>query len=147
MKRRYVTNIQQYCSKYRVKGAVVKPSMNAVEQFLFRKNMVFRNGSNPAIKTPEQNYKPELLSRWCRSLYYTELSRYETTWLLSCYICTVFQESWAVNPCLLVVKRKWWVLAQALWSTCSCSCFQYKQLFVFVFSGQIHKICLIMTMD
>lgn len=46
--------MQQYCSKYRVKGAVVKPSVNVAEQFLFRKNIVFRNGSNPAIKTPEQ---------------------------------------------------------------------------------------------
>lgn len=55
--------MQQYCSKYRVKGAVVKPSVNVVEQFLFRKNIVFRNGSNPAIKTAEQNYNPELLSR------------------------------------------------------------------------------------
>lgn len=63
MKRRYVANMQQYCSKDRVKGAVVKPSVNVVEQFLFRKNIVFRNSSNPAIKTPEQNYNPELLSR------------------------------------------------------------------------------------
>lgn len=55
--------MQQYCSKYRVKSTVVKPSVNVVEQFLFRENMVFRNGSNTAIETSEPNYNPELLSR------------------------------------------------------------------------------------
>lgn len=55
--------MQQHCTKYRGKGAVVKPSVNVVEQFLFRKNMVFRNGNNSAIKTSEPNYNPELLSR------------------------------------------------------------------------------------
>lgn len=42
----------------------MKPSMNIVEHFLFRKKYtVYRSGSDPAIKTLKQNCSTELFSR------------------------------------------------------------------------------------
>lgn len=52
--------MQKYCSKRGVKGAVVKPSVNIVEHFLFRKNTLFTEVAvtqqlKPSSKTATQS--------------------------------------------------------------------------------------------
>lgn len=69
----------------------------------------------PLSKTTTQNCWVGMMQE---PLLHWYLQVWETIWLLSCYTCTVFQESWAVNLCLLVViKKKWWALAQSICST------------------------------